>query len=170
MLSAVAVAFGIDFFFACFLLLVIWAMTVFFALIVAVASAFKREWCFTIGMLVLPLSFALTLWNSDEIWFRGIGMGEYIHFRLERETYLARIAALPSGKEPRTVVFVLSEDGWAGISNYHLVVYDESDEIALPEQQRSASWKGKVADTPLGYGVGYLRPLGDHFYIVRISY
>ena len=99
-----------------------------------------------------------------------MGIGEYVRFRLVRSDYLAEIAALPSDKEPRTIVFVLSEDGYFTITNYHLVVYDESEEVTLPAAQRSASWKAKVADTALEYGVGYLRPLGDHFYLVRASH
>jgi len=95
--------------------------------------------------------------------------GEYIHFRLMRASYLAEIARLPAEREPRTAVFLISQDGWAGISNYHLVVYDESDEVALPDAQRSPAWKARIAGTWLEIGTGYMRPLGDHFYIVRIS-
>jgi hypothetical protein len=135
---------------------------------VAIWSGIVGRWGRAIAADMRPLSLALCLLNSFIVWVFAMAVGEYIHFRLERESYLARIAALPSGKGPRTVVFVLSEDGWLGISNDRLVVYDESDEVALPEEQRSAA--SKVADTSLCYGVGYLRLLGDHFCIVRISY
>src|SRR5258708_33877947 len=82
--------------------------------------------------------------------------------------YVAEIAGLPAEREPWTAVFLLSQDGWAGISNYHRVVYDESDEVALPDAQRSPAWKVRIAGTRLEIGAGYVRPLDDHFYIVRI--
>jgi hypothetical protein len=151
-------------------LLFLWVVLSIVALGIAIWSGIVRRWGRAVAASMLPLSLALAILNLTAFWSFVMGAGEYIHFRLERESYLAEIAALPSDKGPRTVVFVLSEDGWAGINNNHLVVYDETDEVALPEQQRSASWKEKVADTALSYGVGYLRPLGDHFYIVRISY
>jgi hypothetical protein len=135
---------------------------------VAIWSGIVGRWGRAIAAGMLPLSLALCLLNFFTVWSFAMAAGEYLHFRLMRATYLSEIARLPPDKRPRTVVFVLSEDGWLGISNYHLAVYDESDEVALPEQ--SASWKARVADTALGYGVGYLRALGGHFYIVRISH
>jgi hypothetical protein len=99
----------------------------------------------------------------------GTKAGEYIHFRLMRATYLAEIAAMPAATEPRLRVFLLSQDGWFSITNYHLVVYDESDEVALPEAQRSPAWQARVSDTPLESGVPYVAPQGEHFYIVRVS-
>lgn len=162
--------FAADHAFGVFALLFLWAVLSIIALGIAIWLGTARRWGCAVVASMPSLSLALAILNFSAFWFFVMGAGEYIHFRLERERYLAEITALPSGKGPRTVVFVLSEDGWAGTSNYHLVVYDESDEVALPEEQRSASWKEKVADTALSYGVGYLRPLGNHFYIVRISY
>jgi hypothetical protein len=57
-----------------------------------------------------------------------------------------------------------------GISNEHLAVYDESDEVAWPDRQRSEAWKTRVKGTYLEYGVGQWRAIGNHFYIVRISF
>ena len=58
----------------------------------------------------------------------------------------------------------------ADITNFHLVVYDESDEgVTLSAEARSAAWKARIAETPLQYGVGKLTSFGDHFYLVLIS-
>src|SRR5205823_6932000 len=54
---------------------------------------------------------------------------------------------------------------WGGFGVGHGVVYDESDEIALPEQ--SAAWKMRVASTEVGMFGAAMAPLGDHFYLVR---
>jgi hypothetical protein len=48
----------------------------------------------------------------------------------------------------------------------HAAVYDESDEIVLPSDRRSAGWKRRAAGTELECGVAS-EPTGGHFYIVR---
>lgn len=146
-----------------------WVMAAVAGLGVAIWSGIVGQWGRAIAAGMLPLSLALFLLNFSTAWFLAMAAGEDIHFRLMRASYLAEIARLPADKGQRTKVFLLSEDGWAGITNYHLVVYDESGEVLLPEPQRSAAWKARVARTPLEIGVGYARPLGDHFYIVRVS-
>ncbi len=94
---------------------------------------------------------------------------EYVRFRLERATYLAEIAALPSATGPRLAVFQMSQDGWVTHTNYHLVVYDESDEVALPDARRSPAWQARIRDTKLESGTTYVAAQGEHFYIVRVS-
>lgn len=152
------------------LLLLMWGAAAVVALGFALWSAHRGRWHAAIATAMLPLSLVISLLNLGALWQFSMGAGEAIHFRLARRSYLSEIAALPANERPRLAVFVLSEDGWLGISNLHLVVYDESDEVALPEERRSAAWKKRAARTPLQFGIGYLRPLGDHFYIVRISY
>ena len=139
------------------------------ALIVAVVMALKRRWRRVIGAAMIPSSLALALLYYGELDGAGTTAGEYIHFRLMRATYLAEIAAMPAATGPRLAVFPLSQDGLFNITNYHLVVYDESDEVALPEAQRSPAWQARVSDTPLESGVGYVAPQGEHFCIVRVS-
>jgi len=46
----------------------------------------------------------------------------------------------------------------------HAVVYDESDEIALPEQ--SSAWRKRVANTEVGMCGAWGSSLGNHFYLV----
>jgi len=145
-------------------LLFAWALAAVVALGIAIWSGIVGRWDRAIAAGMLPLSLALTLLTFDTVWFFAMAEGEYIHFRLMRASYLAEIARLPAEREPRTAVFLLSQDGWAGISNY-----DESDEVALPDAQRSPAWKVRIAGTWLEIGAGYVRPLDDHFYIVRIS-
>lgn len=139
------------------------------ALIVAVVMALKRRWRGVIGAAMIPASLALALLYDGELEGAGTTAGEYIHFRLMRATYLAEITALPAATGPRVTVFPLSQDGWFTHTTYHLVVYDESDEVALPEAQRSPAWQARVRDSPLESAIGYVASQGGHFYIVRAS-
>src|SRR5260370_31920260 len=96
----------------------------------------------------------------------GAKAGGYIHFRLMRATYLAEIAAMPAATEPRLRGFLLSQDGWFSISNYHLVLYDESREGTLPEAQRSPAWQARVSDPPLETALPHVPPHRHPFSIL----
>ena len=93
----------------------------------------------------------------------AIEYGELIHFKLMRAEYEAQIRQLPTERGPRLAVF-----GWGGFVVGHGVVYDESDEIALPAAEQSAAWKARIAETELTCGA-WGTPVGGHFYIVRIG-
>jgi hypothetical protein len=160
---------GADAFLGDLLLLLLAGVAVVIALTVAVVMALKRRWRRAIGAAMMPLSLAIALLCFAELDAAGTTAGEYLHFRLMRATYLAEIAAMPAAAEPRLAVFELSSDGWFAHTNYHLAVYDESDEVALPDAQRSPEWQARGRDTPLESGVGYVASMGGHFYIVRIS-
>ena len=149
-----------------------WVMAAVAGLGIAIWAAIARQWGRAIAASALPLSLLLALLNPYKLWFFSMAAGEEIHFRLLRASYRAEIARLPTDEGPRTAVFVLSEDGWAGITNFHLVVYDESDEIGLPDDQHSSSWKARFARgwPQIAAGAGYVKSVGDHFYIVRVSF
>ena len=160
---------GVDLFAGDILVLLVVSVASLVAVIVAVVMAFRRRWRGAIGAALVPLSFALTLLYAGELEAAGMTAGEYLRFRLDRATYRAEIAALPAAAGPRLAVFEMSSDGWATITNYHLVVYDESDEIALPDSRRSPAWQVRIRDTKLESGTPYVAAQGEHFYIVRVS-
>ena len=166
---AAASIFGVDLFAGDILVLLVVAVASLIALVVAAVMAFKRRWRRAIGAAMLPLSLALTLLYARELEAAGMTAGEYVRFRLNRATYLAEIAALPVATEPRLAVFEMSQDGFVTLTNYHLVVYDESDEIALPDARRSPAWQARIRDTRLESGTPYVAAQGEHFYIVRVS-
>jgi len=136
----------------------------------AMLAAARRWWRWVAAAIPLPLSLAILPLNSGALWWFTMSAGEELHFHVARAGYLREIEKLPTDKGPRLAVFVLSEDGWLGISNEHLAVYDESDEVTLPDRRRSEAWKLRVKGTYLEYGVGQWRAMGDHLYIVRISF
>jgi hypothetical protein len=86
--------------------------------------------------------------------------GERLHFQAMRRSYLEDVSKLSSSGEPR---FAMWRRGGFGIG--HGVVYDESDEIVLPEP--SSAWKKRVANTEVGMCGAGGTPLGNHFYLVR---
>jgi hypothetical protein len=49
------------------------------------------------------------------------------------------------------------------------VVYDESDEAALPTERQSDVWKRRSAPTELSCGTYDIRPVGGHFYIADFA-
>ncbi len=163
-------AFFASFFLAPEIVVVLWMVVAVSGIGFAIAAALARRWRSMIVALTLPMSLAIFLSNFNSFWRQAMSAGEEVHFRLARPGYVRYVARLPADNGPRLEVFVLSEDGWLGSSNEHLAVYDESDEVALPDKSRSAGWLARVKGTYLEYGVGYWRAMGDHFYIVRISF
>ena len=167
---AAASIFGVDLFLGDVLVVLTVAAASLVALVVAAVMAFKRRWRRVIGAAMIPVSLALTLLYAGELEAAGMTAGEYVRFRLERATYLAEIAALPVTTESRLAVFPLSSDGWVTHTHYHLVVYDESDEVAMPDARRSPAWQARIRDTTLESGTTYhVAAQGDHLYIVRVS-
>jgi hypothetical protein len=80
-------------------------------------------------MSVLPLATLIAIANAGTIWPLAMETGERIHFQAMRRSYLEDVSKLPSSGEPRFAIW-----HWGGFVVGHAVVYDESDEIALPEQ------------------------------------
>ncbi|MCP4620777.1 MAG: hypothetical protein GY844_30590 [Bradyrhizobium sp.] len=108
---------------------------------------------------ILPLVTLIAIGNANLVWPLAIETGERIHFQAMRSTHLEDVSKLPLG-EPRFTFW-----HWGGFGVGHGVVYDESDEIVLPEQ--SAAWKKRVAGTEIGVCGAWGTPLGNHFYLVR---
>jgi hypothetical protein len=110
-------------------------------------------------MSTLPLATLVAIVNFGVLWRFAAETGERIHFQLMRSSYRDEAEKL-SSSGPRFAIW-----RWGGFMVGHAVVYDESDEIALPEQ--SPAWKKRVADTDVGMCGAWGSPLGDHFYLVR---
>jgi hypothetical protein len=53
------------------------------------------------------------------------------------------------------------------------VVYDETDEIALPPGHQSAAWKSRMRKTDLTCGgdgpIGRVEPVGGHHYVTSFG-
>jgi len=143
----------------------LWALLAFIAFVGAMISAVRRRWLRALSLTLFPLSVLVAYLNFMSMWGFAIETGEYIHFRAKRAAYLAEIAKLPKDKGPRLLII-----HWGGfLGSYRDVVYDESDEIALPEKERSATWKKRAEGTELACEVVRARPVGNHIYITDIA-
>jgi hypothetical protein len=137
-----------------------WACSALLASGITIFSASARDWRRAVSMSVLPLATLIVIANAGTIWPLAVETGERMHFQTMRRNYLEDVSKLPSSGEPRFAIWQ-----WGGFGVGHAVVYDESDEIALPE--RSPAWKKRVANTEVGSCGAWGSPLGNHFYLVR---
>jgi hypothetical protein len=144
--------------------LLFWGLSASVALVFAIDFAAKRNWLRVSAMLPLPLTIILAIANFGGLWRAGQIAGDYVHFYVMRPIYLREISKLPSDG-PRLVVY-----NWGGLLPLvsHGVAYDESDEVGLPKEKRSAAWQDRANRTDAECIVGDT-PLGSHFYLVNLD-
>jgi len=142
-------------------ILLFWILAAVTALVVAIRSASSRRWRVLLSSAVLP-AVVLMAAAQPKASIRLVNLtGDLLHFQIVRARYSAEIARMPPAAEPRLVIF--DWGGWAGISNG--VVYDESDEVALPARQQSSAWKARAHSTELGCAAFAVHAIGRHFYL-----
>ncbi|MEE3624650.1 hypothetical protein UCD39_11695 [Nitrospirillum sp. BR 11752] len=120
----------------------------------------RRAWSYAI--LPLAALFAM-LWPSVAVHAPRV-LGDRLHFAVRRADYDVRTWLLPQTGEPRLMTI-----NWVGRSLRGTgVVYDESDEVALPRARHSAAWKARADHTELSCPYNYTvnAVLEDHFYLV----
>ncbi len=142
-------------------LLLAWAIAGVGALIVGVRSAMRKDWRRCVIASVLPV--VLLVVAVDPIRFvRSCNhIGDVIHFMVAKPYYDRQIAALPVERGLRLVVFDWGGMVWASSG----LVYDETDQVALPRDRQSADWLAQASRSELsceGYGV---QPLWGHYYL-----
>ncbi|TBA84246.1 hypothetical protein ELH53_04020 [Rhizobium ruizarguesonis] len=152
--------------------LIIWVLT-----LIAVAGSLcinlaQRRWRRLVSLLIAPLLLLVLLRILAAV---GI-TSDSVRFALTKQMYLAEIErADRSGGEPRFKTFAW--DNTFLEKTYSTLVYDESDEIALPRGEQSTAWQQRV-QTPcsekkecvdLDPGPDEyvsVRKIGEHFYIL----
>jgi hypothetical protein len=147
-------------------------------------NAFKRRWRRVISILAAPIIaasfFSLLGWLGVTT--------ERIRLEWWKSNYLAEVAALPAPADgARLKTWNWGETGGVAVANFFwTLVYDESDQIALPPSAWSSDWRQKadrVALVPKSggfYSVLHnaqndddyyrrftVRHLGGHFYVVE---
>ena len=142
-------------------LLFLWVIAGLVALIVSIRSAMRKEWRRCVMATILPVVLLIVAFDPVRFVRSCDYLGDVIHFIAMRSTYDRTIAALPADQRPRLAVF-----DWGGMSfASHGLVYDESDQVALPRGRQSTDWVAKASHTELsceGYGV---QALWDHYYL-----
>jgi hypothetical protein len=143
-------------------------------------NVFKRRWRRIISIVAAPIiagSFFLAL--------EPLGVTtQRVRLELWKSDYLAQIDALPASDDGiRLKTWNWGETGGVAVPNFFwTLVYDESDQIALPPSSWSAEWVQKTGQvgSPL-YSVVHnrrdgkdyyvsIRRLDGHFYVVEELY
>ena len=146
-------------------LLLAWVAAGVAALIAGIRSAMRKDWRQCTLASLLPA--ALLVAALDPVRFvRSCNyLGDVIHFVAAKPFYDRQIAALSAEQGPRLAVFNWGGMVWASFG----VVYDESDQVALPSGRQSADWLERAGRSELscaGYGA---QPLWDHYYLASFS-
>ncbi|MDP9025226.1 MAG: hypothetical protein M3N13_07625 [Candidatus Eremiobacteraeota bacterium] len=94
----------------------------------------------------------------------AVHVGDVAHFFAVKPSYDKEIGMLPSDGSR------FYEFNWGGMLFASKgVVYDETDQIVMPKDRRSASWLARVKETDLMCGgselVAPVRPLWSHYYL-----
>jgi hypothetical protein len=94
----------------------------------------------------------------------AVYVGDVAHFLAVKPSYDKEIGMLPSDGSR------FYEFNWGGMLFASKgVVYDETDQIVMPKDRRSASWLARVKETDLMCGgselVAPVRPLWSHYYL-----
>lgn len=92
-------------------------------------------------------------------------LGAALRFAATRSYYDQQVALLPIGGGPRLAIFIWGGMLWASQG----VVYDESDEIALPPGQQSAAWRANADLSELSCRSWDARRFWSHYYLVGFS-
>ncbi len=146
--------------------LMIWALNSVWAAMLVVQCARSRQWHQALPMLIFPALLLASVLVPRAFLYVLNDMGDELHFIAMRSMYLEEISAIPLTGQPRLVEFDLGGMIWA----HSAIVYDESDELALPTDRRSRAWKDRESTLdcePDVHPLLFLRITGlaKHFYL-----
>ena len=139
-----------------------------------IRNAMGGRWRRAVSAAIAPFAAAIPLILCYQL---GI-TPTWLRFQLSR-THFENEVALTATTDgtPRLRAFAWGETGGAAVANiFHTLVFDESDEISLPLERRSASWLERAKDQRQLYSI--LREQGDptvqrlsrHWYVVTQLY
>jgi hypothetical protein len=119
-----------------FLPALVWATTLVDSL---GASVIRRRWRRTMSIIAAPI-----IAGSVFFLFGKLGITtELIRLELGKSSYMAEVAALPDTNGGRRLkIWSWGSTGGAAVANFSsILVYNESDQIALPRSSWSAEWR-----------------------------
>ncbi|MDZ5650488.1 hypothetical protein [Nitrospirillum sp. BR 11828] len=152
---------------ALLLVLALWCAAAMAAASLAVQAGRQGQPRRAASLALLPLAFLVTVAQPKLVMGGAQTLGDRLHFMIEYQEYLALIRAMPDTGEPK----LLTVD-WGGfLTASTSLVYDESDEMALPPERRSTAWRARAQQTILSCAYGYWvrTTLGGHFYAVGVG-
>ena len=145
---------------------------------IGIWEASRGRWTSVLSCTVIPAAIAMFVASPDT--YKGLlNAADYIHFAAFNREYEAAVEAAPRTDGPRLLWFFWV-DASAPLAGETLVflVFDESDEFALPDIQRSEAWKAHALSAFMK-ATGFIggpqvpdRPhhLFGHYYVVRVDY
>jgi len=131
-----------------------------FSVWTATVAIRRRQWLRAISGVVLPVVVAIGAFEPMAVVRACNAVGSRLNFELHRGAYEDRVAALPAVGQPRFAIFI--RGGMPFFSEG--IIYDESDEVALPDEKRSPAWIERTRHTELSCGFSAHRVSG-HYYI-----
>ncbi|MEE3624651.1 hypothetical protein UCD39_11700 [Nitrospirillum sp. BR 11752] len=135
------------------------------ASIKAASALWRRRWRRGLSLMLLPFVIIPTLVWHQELARPLFLTGEILHFQALRPLYLERIKVMSTTGAPKLALFIWGD--W--LTTSFGVVYDESDEVALPPERRSDAWTSRANQTLLTCGYSVDTDFGGHFYFVYLS-
>ena len=123
---------------------------------------FKGRWW--PGLLAL-IFLTIVFLNWDAALFQAKNTGDVVRFIMLKPAYDIQVALQRAQRTPQLIEF-----NWGGMTfASDGVVYDPTDEVALPKKRRSAAWQVRQKNTDLMCGeddlVYRIYPLWDHYYL-----
>lgn len=150
--------------------LLFWGLSAALALVFVIDFTIKQDWLRASAMLPLPLTVVLAIvtasFNTDFAIYVINRARDDFQLLVMLPTYSREIANLPHQDRPRIATFLWRDLNGFGLAlGYEFLVYDESDEIALPAEKRSAVWK-KSAGSDLECKLTGVYHAFGHYYFV----
>jgi hypothetical protein len=135
--------------------------------IVMIGCLLGRQWRKAVSALVLPATAVAAVFNLHSVGRASIWAGDRLELLATLPTYSWEIANLPHKEGPRIATFLWRDLnlGFGLALGYEFLVYDDSDEIALPAQERSAAWR-ENAGSDLECRLTGVEHVFGHYYFV----
>lgn len=124
-------------------LFILTALVMFVGLLIGILALVRRKFMRAAALLLAPFIIATPfLLPIQPPEYRAFDLAR---FYLNKGQYDAVIAKVPPADRATKVIFFnWAVTGILDAASYYWLVYDESGEIALPDEERSQAWKAKV--------------------------
>ena len=143
------------------LLAFVWAEIACGGAVLCVLAARKRNWQAALSWLVVPTLVTMGFLNLPYVTSSTFIAGNALRFAVLLPQFRADLARESRTGEP--VLRVWNRGGMIWHSSG--IVYDESDEVALPPGRQSVAWQKRAQQSALACEGLHVVPLFDHFYI-----
>jgi len=132
-------------------------------LIVCLLLVVRMRWRRALSFVLLP-----ALATPIVIWLLPLAAGidwaaDFTHYSMFRSFYAGRVDATSVGAEPRLVWFFWRDASGLLELTLEYLVYDQTDEISLPDDQRSAAFGERAVETYRKESASFLAPRSKMF-------